>query len=771
MSRHRQRQERNQSVAERLAQALGSDDTGRQLAAYLDLRSPGGSSSGSGSEAGGGEPMVVAHENFVAGKAPPTRQQRRPKQQKRGGAAPALPEKKAEPQPAGRGGGETDEDDEPDAAAAPGKALPRPSLRMAAKRAANSPEEEAGSRSGSGGGAKRGGGETSEDDEPEAAAASGKARQRPSKRKAAKRAGKKPEPPPAAPASTPPGVISYDSDAFAAELRAAADAAQARRAPKRAAAAAAAPGDAPPAPPRAAAPGAASASQALRALFTVAPKRLDAEDELRRMFGRLPADGEAEPAGAHRRGGDAAMFKRSLLTAFNPRWPPVATTGFDIVEAGEPAAAGRADLLRIRSVTGVTPRVFEAVERGEFSKVSKSVRSAQASDDVGRLQDLAMKHPGHLRAGYIFAVMIHVQDRKDEAAQTFKRLAHCLCLLARGSFNFTSTYFERVLPFVPLQSDVIFLVLQQLMHIHTRSGTLTAALELSKLIYNLDPTDPTGILFNLEYLCIRSSNPTWLLDVTTAWRTLGLDPCVLPIGFFGRALACVKSEKMGQEETDACFDAALATWPEIVPLLLANADEAAVWGSMPDPLARFAQGGAPEGYAYQVVSCYVARMKELWTDPRAQSALKAAVERSKAVDASVFELRRAERDLLLSTTAMLRSPVGLPSVNGVLGVVDEVMAGIDHDRAHLRRMWSAEHASLPPPVQEQLLDLIADRDFSPLAAEHPVWLFFKTLLPWNSVTAMLSRKVLAAWRHENPTDAAEWEEMRKLEERFGRAIN
>eukprot|EP01059_Diplonema_ambulator_P018921 TRINITY_DN31607_c0_g1_i1.p1 TRINITY_DN31607_c0_g1~~TRINITY_DN31607_c0_g1_i1.p1 ORF type:complete len:136 (+),score=42.36 TRINITY_DN31607_c0_g1_i1:81-488(+) len=130
------------------------------------------------------------------------------------------------------------------------------------------------------------------------------------------------------------------------------------------------------------------------------------------------------------------------------------------------------------------------------------------------------------------------------------------------------------------------------------------------------------------------------------------------------------------------------------------------------------------------------------------------------MDMELVDERCTERDMLLKGYGAGLRP------NAIIGVVDEVMAGRDHDRDLLRRHWSHRLNLLPPEVRERLLDLIADGDFTLLSRTHPVLLFFKMLLPWNTLASMLSSILFTRWRSDNPSQAAEWDLELELQRRI-----
>eukprot|EP01063_Lacrimia_lanifica_P020188 TRINITY_DN27521_c0_g1_i1.p1 TRINITY_DN27521_c0_g1~~TRINITY_DN27521_c0_g1_i1.p1 ORF type:complete len:653 (+),score=163.13 TRINITY_DN27521_c0_g1_i1:147-2105(+) len=464
-------------------------------------------------------------------------------------------------------------------------------------------------------------------------------------------------------------------------------------------------------------------------LFRLKADNLDADLELKRIFGNV-ADPENDGAG--RGNGGRPQQRKSLLITPDPRWPPVSCPGFEVKQDAD------------------NPGVHYVVESGEALKVSKAVKASMLSDDPNRVAELVHKNFWHPRACYQYAVMCSVMDRRDEAALLFKRASHAIASEMRGSFSLLDSHINRALPYVDEGSDVIYLNFQQLMHMHIRSGCLRTAFELCKLIFNMDPRDPCGMLYNLEFLALRGGHTQWLLDVCSAWRDYGSTYALLPVCTFGAALAYLRQ---GDAATALKYAKKGATdWPELIAHLVPASDE---------PGAVFAKEPELGSAAWHVVQCYAARMKATWGEPKALALLRKALDHAAGLP-EVLLGRVAERD------ALLRDFHRGVRANAVIGVVDEVMAGRDPERAAMRRMWEARFTHLPGAVQHRILDKLADADFSLLNVFSPVRLFLQTFLPWHTLPAMLAGRVMTQWRHENPTDAAEYDLDREVQLRLAR---
>ena len=195
----------------------------------------------------------------------------------------------------------------------------------------------------------------------------------------------------------------------------------------------------------------------LSSLFKTSAAALDADAELRKLFGN-----DTGVANTSRN----TRNKKSLLVTPDDTWPPIsAISGFKIHS-----------FIRKSDITE-----YYIKDSGDVLKISKSVRSALASDDSNRLFNIFQENYWHLRAGYQAAVMMALTDRSDQATDIFRRLSHAIAIHFRGTLSLLDPFTIRVMPYREGESDVIFLILQQLMHAHVRTGCLGAAFELSKV--------------------------------------------------------------------------------------------------------------------------------------------------------------------------------------------------------------------------------------------------------------------------------------------------
>ena len=276
----------------------------------------------------------------------------------------------------------------------------------------------------------------------------------------------------------------------------------------------------------------------------------------------------------------------------------------------------------------------------------------------------------------------------------------------------------------------------------------------TQVIFNLDgDIDPVGMIYNIEYLAIRSQHTSWLLNAANCFRKDGHTIALLPICSFGMGL-CGGIDRLNH------VIRGVRTWPELANLLVKADDYGIRSVQLDHDIIYPAEGSSSD----VIIKVYVSRMNDIWGQYANQQLLLQAI-KSVNEDVKTEELVENinERITLLGSHHCFLKP------NAVIGVVDEIMAGVrsEADRRRLQSMWTPEMNLLPDPVRESLLDTLTGSDFSLLRTMNPVLLFLSLLCPWNSVPRYLMKTLLKRWREDNHTEAREWDREIELHRRIG----
>lgn len=68
-----------------------------------------------------------------------------------------------------------------------------------------------------------------------------------------------------------------------------------------------------------------------------------------------------------------------------------------------------------------------------------------------------------------------------------------------------------------MENRPFHILLLKYLHLLTNRACHRTALELAKLLLNLDPTDPLAILFIIDTLALRAREHQWLIDAVDHW--------------------------------------------------------------------------------------------------------------------------------------------------------------------------------------------------------------------------------------------------------------
>lgn len=439
----------------------------------------------------------------------------------------------------------------------------------------------------------------------------------------------------------------------------------------------------------------------------VDPKFFDPDREMTRMFGRdvvMAATPEvlttsaAASAAAHRRGryqrGPKAIVMRRAY------WPPLG-----------------ADPARIE-MEQTSPGVFRYVHPRKYAAVQREFDATVQTYDPEALVLLQHEHPWHVDT-LLQLSLLHMQFNEEESAEDMV----CRCIYAlQGAFHhaFTLTG-ASTLPYNVPENRPLFVALFRYAGLLGRRGCSRTALEVAKLLFSLDRTDPLGAVFLLDYYAVRSGEfPTAL--------ALARDPRygALPNVLFSAALA--RRMLKCQEAADAALDRAIGLYPLVIPTMLEmqglshehpdllamkTYDAAALAAETPEPVTR-------------VVEVFCTRSHDLWKDPAITAWLtaRAAAVAQRLEGAETGADEGALALLFERKQTYLHANETLPEVYRHLIVTDFADAVARIPRDALAGAFGEE-----PQQQQQQQQQPVTR----APTDNILGLFLYTLLPWVQV--------------------------------------
>lgn len=376
-------------------------------------------------------------------------------------------------------------------------------------------------------------------------------------------------------------------------------------------------------------------------VLAVQSRFFDPDQEMRALFG-------AEALAASGLGAEAA------------RWPP------------NSVVRGRPEWARGAGATGLAMRrlggrrfAFEWAPR--YAAVQRAYEAAAASLDVQELLELLHDAPWHADTLYQVA-LVRLQLGEKEAAEEL--LARSLYAMQCAFHHLFGTRGDCRLRYADHpQNRTFLLALFRYAAVLAGRGCTRAALELTKLLYTLDPSDPLGALLVMDHYAVKAGQydvlaamaalPTLGTDVTagdgggaqatpetstttaeatateaTATEAGGatstgmgpLTPGQLPNMRFSMALAQFRQETAAQghgsrggadhRASGALLERALVLFPLVGRLLLARDDKSEHCQRL---LAGRLFGAAavaetPEALAH-IVAIFVERNSDLWHEP------------------------------------------------------------------------------------------------------------------------------------------------------------
>ncbi|XP_072931127.1 ribosome quality control complex subunit TCF25-like [Epargyreus clarus] len=138
---------------------------------------------------------------------------------------------------------------------------------------------------------------------------------------------------------------------------------------------------------------------------------------------------------------------------------------------------------------------------------------------------------------------------------------------------FSVTDIRARLEYKYVENRAFHIALMKYMHMLTNKACHRTALEVAKILLNLDPSDPLAVLFIIDTIAIRAGEYQWVIDAIDFWNE-ERDAGFLFNMQYSYALAtfhvALKS-KLGFEEADELLQKAIFKFPSVVSYMLQNA--------------------------------------------------------------------------------------------------------------------------------------------------------------------------------------------------------
>jgi len=350
-------------------------------------------------------------------------------------------------------------------------------------------------------------------------------------------------------------------------------------------------------------------------------QHLKAMNEMRKMFGNTEhvAETEAQPAAPRTRGqqgvdletyltsyprqGKKGMFETVLRT--NPfiegkkTWPRDSTHGLKMERLGS-------DDYGFVEFTFVHDKTYEELESSFFGLVQMY--------DPMQLVHFLHRYPYHVST-LIQVSKVAKQDQNNAlAADLIERALFTFGRASLSEFRKKLEEGKARLSFYRPENRQLFLAGHNLIKHLTLKGTVRTALEWTKLLLSLDPSDPYGLTNWIHPLAIRAYEAQWFVDLC-ATRLLG---DFVDTGLYAKQTLVLAYLQL--KDTERAYKALLdgvknAPWVYCCLFSALNLDSPkAIWGIKPrDPSEELS------------TELYIHMTKDLWDTPPVIAFLKSVV--------------------------------------------------------------------------------------------------------------------------------------------------
>eukprot|EP01065_Artemidia_motanka_P000355 TRINITY_DN10150_c2_g1_i1.p1 TRINITY_DN10150_c2_g1~~TRINITY_DN10150_c2_g1_i1.p1 ORF type:complete len:650 (+),score=198.42 TRINITY_DN10150_c2_g1_i1:54-2003(+) len=348
-----------------------------------------------------------------------------------------------------------------------------------------------------------------------------------------------------------------------------------------------------------AAAGVSADEQKLRKTMRVQANALDADRELKMMFGSAVAQARRDDAAGGRKGRNRGQRHAVLAKADGDR-------------------TGQRDGISLRCEDGV----WTFVETGRYAKLSREL--AEVVDDLDSMRWRLRDVPHHVPCLFTFSqAMMTMGDFSAAEDALTQALYHVSMVGEAQGFPWLAPFTERRLACKSPTDRATFAAVRARAQGLTRRGCFRTALEWYKLLWNLDLADPLAGFLCIDFTAAKALQFTWyeeLMSHLAASKQAQIRHLArLPCSMYGLALAVclrdlveLKQEKPSLRSEQLLRDA-VRLFPSCVPMLLQEAKA----GDDPHAAVLLEKWSPPEPDEASEALCelYATRSGELWRTP------------------------------------------------------------------------------------------------------------------------------------------------------------
>ncbi|KAL2336328.1 hypothetical protein Fmac_010774 [Flemingia macrophylla] len=250
-----------------------------------------------------------------------------------------------------------------------------------------------------------------------------------------------------------------------------------------------------------------SVKQHTASILQVDPKYLNAENELRRIFGSkvvksFESSNQASSSRQMRgvRGRGHYTLKKSVLVTPSDNW----------LRCDDSLSM---QFLEIKNGYNY----FRYVHSPSYSQTQRAFEAAKAINDINGIASILQHRPYHIDSLLTMAEYFAVLGEQQMSADAIARCLYALECAWHPMFNPLQGNCQ--LKFRHDENKPIFIALFTHMKNLDRRGCHRSALEVCKLLLSLDSDDPMGAIFCIDYFALRAEEYAWLEKFSEEYKS------------------------------------------------------------------------------------------------------------------------------------------------------------------------------------------------------------------------------------------------------------
>eukprot|EP01134_Creolimax_fragrantissima_P001468 CFRG1468T1 len=376
---------------------------------------------------------------------------------------------------------------------------------------------------------------------------------------------------------------------------------------------------------------------------------LNPENEMKRLFGsRTINEQSASNVGGRGRG---RYTKKFWLAQPKPTWPAWVNPGLHMERD---------------STLAVDDEGLFCFQHGKsYREIEKVFLQAVDSLDPNNIVAVLNRHPCHIDSLLQLAEVCNIQGDRQTAADLIERVLYIHESCFNSRFRLGDPQMSR-LSYKNYENRGFFLALFHHSEKLSQKGCWRTALEVCKILFGLDNTDPLGALLVMDTYALQSREYEWLLDFNKRYTDKHME--LLPNFSFSLALSAYQREwEIRQEpgfensgkssvnasdmESTIRLENALLLFPDMLVPLATAADIALDISVTTNSFFKTTEMSSTIGNSNRAVlgliKLYIARAVNPWKEPNVGTWVRATVAglvRKISRDSSIAEAKRLLRE-------------------------------------------------------------------------------------------------------------------------------